>query len=192
MNHKTRARLVLVGIFALFMLPILTAYMLNLQGLRWMPFGTANHGELLQPPRLLETAGLRAIDGGHMTARSLAGVWTLLTVADLPCRATCMWTLDSLARVRLALGKDMQRVQRLYVTRGAPHAQDVQAVLERFPGLRIAIADARFLAQLPRVAPGVVLLVDPRRYLILRYHGPAAGQGLLKDLQRLLRISRIG
>lgn len=42
-------RLVLLGLFAVFIAPVLVAYALNVWWPQWRPFGRMNHGELVEP-----------------------------------------------------------------------------------------------------------------------------------------------
>ena len=46
---KASPRLVVLLLFALFFVPVLSAYLLNVFNPGWLPFGTSNHGTLAGP-----------------------------------------------------------------------------------------------------------------------------------------------
>lgn len=195
MKGLTRPRLVIIGLFAVFLLPILVALALNMPGVRWMPFGLRNHGELLQPPPSLDTLAASAVDGGDLGATPFADTWTILVTASSPCDRRCEDALDKAQRVRLALGENGGRTRLLWLSAGTrPPVDETERLLGRYSALRVGHVTR---GQLPDIligdsgAPGV-FVVDPRAYLILRYAPGFEGRDLLKDLERLLRYSEDG
>ena len=86
---------------------------------QWQPSGSVAHGILLTQPRLLPTGVMILNDG--VTA-DFAGKWSLLYVGRGDCDDACKETLRRTRQVRRALGKEMSRVQRLFIsTSGAPN-----------------------------------------------------------------------
>ena len=75
----------LVGLFAVFVVPILAAYSLNVWWPHWSPFGRMNHGELIEPAWEVE---LEAV------AEHAAGRWILLHPAAAPCDDACEALLE--------------------------------------------------------------------------------------------------
>lgn len=191
-DHRRRNRAMLLGTFLLFFLPVVVAWLLNVYVPGWLPFGTTNHGTLVQPVRPVTGAGLRTPDGRALDAGYLTGRWTLVHVPGGPCAAACLAALARHRQVQLALGDDMGRVQLLLVLRpDAPiPSRDVPE------GVTLAIADPAWLEPFgePAAAPGAadLYLVDPQRYLMMRYAGDVAQRDLLSDIERLLKISKIG
>jgi hypothetical protein len=101
--------------------------------------------------------------------------------------------------VRLALDRDMDRVQRALIA--DPECCDAQFVREQHPDLitiRASAADAPLLALLPgQDAPSDahaprVYLIDPLGNLMMSYMADAKSKGMLEDMKRLLRLSSIG
>lgn len=190
--RRPRNRAMLLGTFLLFFLPIVVAWLMNVYVPGWLPFGTTNHGTLVQPVRPLAGTGLRTPDGRALPAADLSGRWTLVHVPGGGCARACLAALGRHRQVQLALGDDMRRVQLLLVLpAGAPApAGDVP------DGVTLAIADAAWLAPFadlaaPAGAPSL-FLVDPQRYLMMRYAWDVGQRDLLSDLERLLKISKIG
>ena len=192
-RRRRRSRLVLVGLFALFMGPILIAYTLNVLYPGWAPFGTSNRGALVEPARSLSTQGLRPADGEPLAAEPFTERWTLVAVHGPGCGQACEQALVRMRQTRLALGKDAGRLQRWLVVSEAG-AAPARELVERHQGVRVLAATRAWTAALgaPEATPGTVYLVDPQGYLVLRYDPALADDSILKDLKRLLRISKIG
>ncbi|RRQ22116.1 hypothetical protein [Thiohalobacter thiocyanaticus] len=95
--------------------------------------------------------------------------------------------------MRLAQGKNIDRVQRLLLL-AEPAAPDwVREAQGHYPGLLIARpAQAGAAALEPFPAAGRVYLIDPLGQLMMEYPLQADPKGMIKDLERLLRISYVG
>ena len=171
--------------------PILIAYALNVLYPGWAPFGTSNRGALVEPARSLSAEGLRSADGEPLGAAPFAERWTLVAVHGAGCGDACEHALVRMRQTRLALGKDADRLQGWLVVDEAATAP-VRELVERYRGVRLLEATQRWTAALGASAPGTVFLVDPQGYLVLRYDPSLADDAILKDLKRLLRISKIG
>lgn len=190
--RQRRARLQLLGVAAVFLLPLLLAVVLHLGG---MGSGRQrNAGELLQPPRLLAAAGLQQPDGAAAPAEAFKGRWNLLHWQPAACDAACGQALYVSRQVRAALGKDAGQIQRwllLPATAPVPEA----ALLAQHADLKVLRATAAFDAgQLAwpgetTPAPGFVRVVDPMGFLMLREQLAAEPKGFIRDLERLIKTS---
>ena len=98
-----------------------------------------------------------------------------------------------LRQINTALGKDMNRLQRILI-----HDQNVKYpsnLKELYPGM-ILIYDK------PNNLHGIIdtisenqssiFLIDPLGNVILKYNEEFQGKKLLKDIKKLLKLSRIG
>lgn len=181
-------RLKLVAIMALFAAPIAASY-LAYHFLR--PEAKANYGELLLPPAQITTVTLPRASGGDFRFEELRGQWVLMASDSGDCPASCADKLTIMRQVRLMLGRDARRMARVFVvddTRSLAHE-----VLVPFEGT-VAV----------RIPPGMVLplsavndrahiyLADPLGNVMMRFPAKAEPRRMLKDLQRLLKASRIG
>ena len=189
-GRQRRARLVLVGLFALFFVPILGALTLVIVAPGWLPFGQVNHGELVQPPQAAGLDGVEPLDDGAPPGGDPEAVWTLVLVSDGSCPSACLEGLVVMRQARLALGKDAGRVARWWLVTAAPDARTVAAVRRDHPGLRVGRIDRG--GPLARSGAGAVQLVDPAGLLILRFPEDPDASELLEDLKRLLKISKQG
>lgn len=186
---RRRGRRHLLLVASLFVVPLVTAILLYLST-DWRPVVNAR-GTLIDPPRTLEVAGLMLADGTTPPADVFQGRWSVIRPVTGECGARERALLEELARVRLALGKDADRVQRVIVHDGGC----VAGVLEADESeLRVFAADAGFLAKFPPSVDGAlgIYVADPHGNLMMSYPASGSARGLLKDLERLLRLSSIG
>ncbi|GIX22404.1 MAG: hypothetical protein KatS3mg121_1187 [Gammaproteobacteria bacterium] len=190
-----RGRLLLLALAAGFAAPLIGAWWLldHLQhgGRLW---GTVNHGRLVTPPRALEAFELTAADGSPVGAADLRGHWTLLWAVPSPCTQDCLATLHLLQQVWLALGREAPRVRRWLLLEGPPEPA-VSAWLERQPGSRAVLdPEGRLRGPLAEAGGGkpVIGIVDPLGNLMEVFDPAADPRGLLQDLRRLLKASKIG
>ena len=102
----------LLGLILVFAAPILIAYALNVWWPQWSPFGRMNHGEIVEPPWAIGVATM-----GEAAAERTAGRWILLHPVAGRCDAGCEALLDRTRRVHVSLGKDYDRVVRMFAHR---------------------------------------------------------------------------
>ncbi len=200
MGSLRKKRLQLVGLIILFAGPLAVAAWLYYGDTGWRPGGSTSHGDLMGPAVPVPELELRTPNGAVFDTGTLRGKWTLVYLGDGSCPESCRIALYNLRQIRLALGKDMGRVQRLFVYRGA--CCDDEFFPTEHPDLLLATADGetrqRLLAVFPEfegVAPdaaGRSYLVDPLGNLMMSYPADIDPKGMLKDLKRLLRLSHIG
>jgi hypothetical protein len=104
--------------------------------------------------------------------------------------------------VRLAQGKNIDRLQRLILWNAAGVSRAKQAELDRhFPGQVLlalegreprALLDAFALDGREPLHAGRMYLVDPLGNLMMSYEADADPGGMIKDLERLLKYSGLG
>ena len=176
-------RAALIGLFAVFGVPILIAYALNVWWPHWSPFGRVNHGEIVEPAWKVELAAM-----GHDATHRAAGRWVLLHPVVSECGDGCEALLDLTRRVHVSLGKDHDRVVRMFVHRaGLP----VGRLRSMDAGLILVPAPAAWFDRFGGDGP-VLLVVDPQHRAVLQYRADLQGKGLARDLARVLKISKIG
>jgi SCO1/SenC len=195
-----RQRRMLIGLALLFFAPLGLAFLLY-YGIGWRPGGHLNHGELIQPPLPLPGLSLPkvAVASDAVTrADFLKGKWTLLYFGPGSCPSACQTDLYDTRQVRAALGKDTERVQRVFLAEG--ELSDRQRLESEHPDLttvRATDAAAPLVGLLRRsqaggVAEGRIYLIDPLGNLMMSYAADAAPKGMLEDLKRLLGLSHVG
>jgi len=157
----------------------------------WQPGSRSNYGELIAP-RTLSDPELRRPDGGAFRLSQLRGKWVLLQVDSAACGEGCRKKLVYMRQARLALGKEADRVERVWLLADAAAPDPV--LLREHDGLKVARTGRAFLEELPSSGSpaGYIFLIDPKGSLMLRFPGDPDGKRMLKDLARLLKASRIG
>jgi cytochrome oxidase Cu insertion factor (SCO1/SenC/PrrC family) len=188
----------LVVLALLFFAPLGLAFYLYYGHGTWRPGGRVNTGELVQPARPLPSLALPLLGSGNTDPNFLKGKWTLLYVRFGKCNEDCRTRLYDTRQVRLALDRDMNRVQRVFIA--GDDCCDAQFLHEQHPDLitiRASAAAAPLLALLPgqagvNAAQASVYLIDPLGNLMMSYAADAKAKGMLEDMKRLLRLSSIG
>ena len=158
----------------------------------WKPAGQVNYGTLLEPAPL-PAAPLALADGRAFGLADLKGRWVLVTLDAGACDEYCRKKLWVMRQVRLTQGKDMQRVERLWlVTDGAPVAPDLAKEYEGTVVARVGAGGLAAAFPADGRSADHIYLVDPLGNLVLHYRDGFANAGLLKDLKKLLGLSSIG
>lgn len=182
------ARAKLVAIVALFALPIAASF---LAYHLYRPEGTASYGELLLPPAEVTTSSFIRTGGGAFRFAELRGKWVLVASDSGACPAACAAKLTLMRQVRLMLGRNAGRVERVFVADDpVPLAPEALAPFEG----TVAITPPLGMPQPPAPANdrAHVYLVDPLGNVMMRFPAEAEPRRMLRDLERLLKASQIG
>ncbi|MFJ3047498.1 SCO family protein [Herbaspirillum chlorophenolicum] len=160
------------------------------------PESRNNYGELIDPRQYpIPDLGSSTLDGGKGGLADYKGKWVMLQVDSADCAAACRNKLFTLRQLRLMQGKEMERVERVWlVTDKAP----VETMLIReYDGTDMLRVDAAKLkAWLPVEAGGSaedhIYLIDPLGNLMMRFPKDPDPGKMKKDISKLLRASAIG
>jgi hypothetical protein len=217
-GHDRRQRRMLIALALFFFAPLAASFFLYYGSGGWRPGNRVNHGDLIDPARPLPEVALPlardaapiggAGAGGPGTRAALAqftrpdflrNKWTLLYWGSGICTARCRTDLYNMRQVRIALNRDMDRVQRVFIAEGAccdwPYldrehpdlltvraTQDARPLLTLFPPVgAVAAADA-----------DRIYLIDPLGNLMMSFAPDSRPKGMLQDLKRLLGLSQVG
>ena len=185
----------LIGLAALFFVPLLGAFWLYYAG-GWRPAGSTNHSELISPARPLPAASFSTIDGNAAATDLLRGKWTLVYIGSGSCDEACRKALWTIRQTRLLLAEDMDRVQRVFVAE--QNCCDRDFLAKEHPGLVTITPSAddgsKWLENFPRdsASKEFIFIVDPLGNLMMRFDVAQNPKGLLQDLEKLLKLSHIG
>lgn len=165
---------ILLLLAALFAAPGIFAYVFY-QHPNWLGTKRVNKGTLLNP-----AVAIQALD--------TQSKWRLLYWSPKICSKACLAQLDTLARVRLALGRKLYYVdQWLLLGESAPALNELERGLVRSQGFHIALnAQTKLPAAMLPEDHGLIYLVDPNNYVILSYKVDVNPNDIFKDLKRLL------
>jgi hypothetical protein len=205
--HDRRQRRLLVALALLFFAPLGASFYLYYGPIGWRPGSHVNHGDLIDPPRPLPALALplaprdatRDAAPRDLKADLLRNKWTLLYVGSGACQAACRKDLYNTRQVRIALNRDMDRVQRVFIADGTccdwayldaehPDLITVRAVPAAGPLLRLLPS----YGGIPPLSAERLYLVDPLGNLMMSFAPDAPPKGMLTDLKRLLGLSHVG
>jgi cytochrome oxidase Cu insertion factor (SCO1/SenC/PrrC family) len=185
---------------ALFFVPVVAAFWLYYGVPGWRPGGAANRGNLIDPAVPLPVLEFAGTGGQTIAGDLLRDRWTLLFIGAASCDARCRDALYLTRQTRLALGKDADRVRRVFLATGP--CCPATALAAEHPDLVVAILTQSQLDALmrlipqrdtsPTADPARTYIVDPLGNLMMSYSTDAPDKALLDDLKRLLRLSHIG
>ena len=191
------ARAKLVAILALFIGPLVGAFVWY-YGLdaRFAPVGQVNHAPLIDPPVPLGAFENPVYGGGSIARDSLAGQWTLVHAIGDTCGEDCRQFLYHTRQTRIALGRDTGRLQRFVLAADPALAETLRAEHPDAAWLRDDGNSLGLLLAPVYAAPGAqaadAVLVDPLGNAMMRIPAGLEPKLLLKDLKKLLKLSRIG
>ncbi|MGB5260592.1 MAG: SCO family protein [Gammaproteobacteria bacterium] len=185
----------------IFLTPTFVAWVMHNVGGGWQPEGSINHGKLVHPARPLELPQ-DLVYGDRALGEYLQGKWTLVYIEATDCSDVCRDSLYKMRQARIAQNENMQRVQRLFVIGNATVTQELEGFLAgehpRMDTMKLLpeqfdrLSGFFSIDATPVGEAGRVYIVDPLGNLMMYYPPDADARGLLKDLQKLLKSSRIG
>jgi hypothetical protein len=179
-----------VILFVLFFGPVFAALVAYLGPWEVIPDRSTAYGVLINPARPLPQQPSVAQQPGVAGGGSwLTGRWSLIYRSEAACAQSCREWLYTLGQIHKALAEDQGRVQPVFL-----HAAGIPAAaVSSFLNVSVeGDAAGRLAAELTAAHPGPIYISDPLGNLVLAYPADARDKGILKDLERLLRLSRIG
>lgn len=182
-------RLQLFLLALVFFGPLAVAFWMYFGEPALVPEGRTNHGALLEPYVNLAD---RVPDSTLFPAAERR--WLLIYRNTGVCGEECLRSLYTIRQLRLMLGREMTRVDRVFLHGG--EAPDTLSARQEYEGL-IAVHDPGvgdlLAAKIPADRePGGYYLVDPRGNLVMYFDPGLDPSDIVDDIKKLLRLSRIG
>jgi hypothetical protein len=192
-GRRTAGRLKMLLVLLVCAMPVIASYVAYFV---IRPEGRTNYATLIQPQRPMPAGlGLAELDGAAVDPESLRGNWTLLVVAGGACDASCERQLWLVRQLREALGRDKERVDKLWLVDDAAMPKpELQASLAAGTPTRVLRVPRETLARWLEPEPGQPLsahlyVIDPLGHLMMRTPVEADPSRFKRDLERLLRAS---
>jgi hypothetical protein len=184
-----KGRLQLTLLALVFFGPLILAAWLYFGGTTLQPESRTNKGALLEPiialPEVLPQSRLLDHIDGH---------WLLVYVNDGACDGPCKQALYTLRQSRLMLGNDMDRLNRVLLR--VESAPDTVILGDEYAGTITLVDDALsslLLGKRPiSLSAGGYYLVDPLGNLVMYFPPELDPSAMVKDIEHLLELSRIG
>jgi cytochrome oxidase Cu insertion factor (SCO1/SenC/PrrC family) len=198
MKSKIPPRISLVIIAAVFLLPLMLAWLMYNGTIDYRPAETRNFGQLVEPPLPLDWQNaIRVPDGelsGTDTTADFREHWVILYPVPDPCLETCLQEVSALRQIHRASGRHQDRMRIVLLLPGSG-ARNLESILRdtysRFELIRDPADKVR--STLQRV-PGqnvAVYLIDPLGNIMMTYEGGADPNNIKQDLKRLLTWSKL-
>ncbi len=154
-----------------------------------------NYSTLIVPPRAIPAPAqlsLQDLAGQPVDGRTLHGQWLLVVVSSGACDGTCEKLLYAQRQLREGLGRDRDRVDRVWLVTG--EAAPREAVLPAMAGATVLRAVEGQLASWLEPEAGHRLdehlyLVDPHGQWMMRMPVDFDPAKVRRDLDRLLRAA---
>lgn len=186
---RKKSRLQLLFIALIFLGPLAIAAWLYFQGPALIPSGRTNHGALLEP-----IVGLTAALPLSSIHQHYQDSWVLLYANTATCAEPCHQALYTFRQARLMLGKEMDRVRRVFLH--GDSLPDTVFLAKEHPGLA-TIEDSDLYGLLNNKRPanlpaGGYFLIDPLGNLVMYFRPDLDPAHMVDDIKHLLRLSRIG
>tara|TARA_R110000823_G_scaffold125385_2_gene252000 strand:+ start:5342 stop:5995 length:654 start_codon:yes stop_codon:yes gene_type:complete len=171
--------------------------------------GTANSGELVQPPRQIDAETLMTQSAvPYSYAEHTPARWTMLIPGGPTCATFCERNLYLTRQIHLGMGKDFNRLRRMYVSE-TPLAGAELAVVSLSDEAAVPDSLSELLdtehrgTQVVRIEPGAAerlfpewiadpdtwYLVDPRGWIMMSYDAEVSYKDVISDLKFLLKNS---
>jgi len=187
----SRQKITLLGIFALFIGPVILVMLMRSSWWQYQPASLKNQGHLVQPPVYL---ALNKTQGNDRR-------WLILHVLDQPCGKACIEHVTALRQIHRAAGRNREHlaVVLLDKTDAEPGLWPrLESIYPEFELLADPAATAlKTLATInAKVAKSTghsdsihTYILDPMLNVILAYGVNSGPNGIHKDLKRLMRWS---
>ncbi|WP_338847169.1 cytochrome C oxidase subunit I [Massilia sp. W12] len=160
------------------------------------PGPATNYGALLDPRQYpMPNLNARSLDGQPRELASLNGKWRMLMVAPAACAESCREKLFQMRQLRLTQGREKDRIERVWLITDEQALDTI--LLREYDGTHFIRAErAKIAAWLPAEASTRIedhlYFIDPLGNLMMRYPKDADPHKIKKDLNKLIKISKIG
>ncbi|WP_448215138.1 SCO family protein [Endozoicomonas sp. 2B-B] len=168
-------------------------------GTQFVPDGRTNKGELLLPPASFQSMTLEK-NNEMFDLQGLEGRWGVLVFGDDACSdQACQEALYQTRQAHLALGRDSDRVVRVFIS-SSSNPELNKRLLSEHPDLIWLGSRKESVLKALGKNPGEkrewptngFYIVDPLGNIMMKYQPGQYGGDLLKDLRKLLKASNIG
>jgi len=204
-------RVILVIIAAMFLLPLVMAWLMYSGSIELRPASTRNLGLLLQPPvaialeeSLVSASGddeqSREMKGGEL-AGLLNEHWVILHAVPDPCEARCLGAITELRQIHRASGRHQSRIRIAMLLKDHKQAELNRQLNDIYSSFHLTGNPGgdlwNTLEEITRSATsetdvaGSNYLIDPLGNIMMYYEAGADPNDLKKDLKRLLTWSKL-
>jgi hypothetical protein len=208
MKFSLSPRLALLIIAAMFLLPLLLAWLMYSGSLDFKPTSTRNFGTLIEPPVPIDWTGTVVLSGEtNLAVNPGQGIgvfdehWVILQPVPAGCDDSCLKEVSNLRQIHRASGRQQFRIRlALLLDESSPVGQ-AKSLLAIYPKFHL-IRDPSGL--LPEALAGIqqnlsgqagpakgVYMIDPLGNIMMYYEAGSDPNYIKQDLKRLLTWSKL-
>jgi len=191
MNQPQRSNTTLWLLLASFLVPAMIAYAYYFFGDK--P-SVASNGELINPVIDIGEFNLKNETGQLLSNDELTPKWRMYYFVSSSCDSQCQQDLYNIRQMNIALGKNKDRVQHVIVHLEKPANEFNQLIkTEHQQAIRL-FTKVENITRLSEqdVKSKSIFLVDPLGNVMMKFGNELTPKLILKDINKLLKISRIG
>lgn len=193
-DQQRKGRWKLFAVIAICASPLIASY-LTYYVIK--PEGRTNYGALIDPRAypIPATLGTYSLDGKPLSLGDYKGKWVMLQVSDADCQESCRKRLHDMRQLRLAQGKDMDRIERVWlITDDRPLETMLMREYDGMHMLRVRpdALKAWLPAETGTASADHIYMIDPLGNLMMRFPKDADPNKMKKDISKLLKASRVG
>ena len=190
-SQQNKGRIVLVTIALMFFMPIFLSWYLNFFTDFKKNAEGVQHGVLIDPPINLDT--MYGFSFGQDELKEIPKKWTLVFFTKEGCNVSCEEKLYQLRQIRLAVGKDRDKVERLLISK---NSYDWEKYTTEFEGQKLIDSRSKsyepiinLITSYPAFNMNAIYLIDAYGSLIMKYPENTEPKGIIKDIERLIRVA---
>ena len=191
-DKQIKGRLALVGIALMFFVPIFVSWYLVFFSDYKDGIKTVNNGVLISPIINLSNLDMRSFSDDKTYNQDRT--WILAFLIQDECNELCQEKLYQIRQIRLAIGKDKDKLERLVIANANldwgtykkeyPGQKYIDASIINFDGI---VSVFKINAELKADS---IYLIDPYGNLMMQYKNGTEPTGIIKDIERLIRNAR--
>jgi len=160
----------------------------------------SNHGEILNPIIPISSMELKDEKNQLIPDDKLVKKWRLISFVSKDCNAECESRLFDVHQIYASLGKERDRVERMFVHLEPMSQSFLKLVAEKHDGVMHVNGDrstiVKALDKNIRSDVGFTnnetYIMDPLGNVMMRFTADQPNKDFLSDLRKLLKVSQIG
>jgi hypothetical protein len=191
-DKQLKGRLALVGIALMFFVPIFVSWYLVFFSDYKDGIKTVNNGVLISPIINLSNLDMKSFSDDKIYSQDRT--WILAFLIKQDCNKLCQENLYQIRQIRLAIGKDQDKLERLVLSKAS---LDWDNYKKEYPGQKYIDSSminfdeivSAFKSNL-ELKSDSIYLIDPYGNLMMQYKNGTEPTGIIKDIERLIRNAR--
>ncbi len=155
----------------------------------------SNNGEILEQVIDIGNLELNDQNGNAIERESLTKKWRMILIVNSNCEKNCQLSLYNMRQLNVALGKHYDRFRHMLI-HSAPMNNDFSELVQtEYKDALHAYTSETILQKVfydKNIYSNTIYIMDPIGNIMMRFDPNMDPKLILKDLNRLLKVSQIG